>query len=299
MLKHRFITGFSFAGIAFAVIFLLPAWSHLILLFALFALAQYEFSEMIRCSGHRYDLMPTTLCGIAYLVFTAAESPVFLSRYPFVSSLGMMSISSIILSLTPAVLLIRGVLRRKTDRAMETFALSYAGFWYVAVLLGFLVHIAFHWQTYPDGATNYTGRLALILFISLVKFSDIGAYAIGRIFGKRKLIPEISPKKSVEGLFGGYLFSIILSLLFWWGARHYNKGHLGEMSYPLIHALILPIILTTTGVLGDLAESLIKRSVDIKDSSSLFPGMGGLLDILDSLLFSAPFAYIYIVTFLN
>ena len=298
MLKHRFITGFSFAGLAFGIIVFLPAWTHLILLFSLFALAQIEFSEMIRCSGHHYELVPTTLCGIAYLIFAAAESPVFCSRYPFVASLGTMNISGVILCLTPAVLLIRGVVRRKTERAMETFALSYAGFWYVAVLLSFLVHIAFQWETYPSGATNYTGRLALLLFIALVKFSDIGAYTIGMLFGKHRLIPEISPKKSVEGLFGGYLFSVIISLVFWWCARHYNNGRLGEMNYPLVHAIILPIILSTTAVLGDLAESLIKRSVDVKDSSSRFPGMGGLLDILDSLLFSAPFAYVYIVTFL-
>ncbi len=299
MLKHRFITGVSFTATVLVTLFLLPAWTHLILLFALFALAQIEFSEMIRVSGHRYDFIPTTLCGVAYLVFAAAESPVFYSRYPFVASLGTMNISNVILCLTPAVLLARGVLRRKTERAMETFALSYAGFWYVAVLLSFIVHIAFEWKTYPDGTTNYTGRLAILLFIALVKFSDIGAYAVGMRWGKRRLIPEISPKKSVEGLFGGYAFSILISLVFWMGARRYGNGHLGEMQYPLFHAIILPVILTTTGLIGDLAESLIKRSVDVKDSSSRFPGMGGILDILDSLLFSAPFAYVYIVAFLK
>ncbi len=299
MLKHRFITGTTLVTAILAVLFFLPAWSHLILLFAVFALAQMEFSEMISHSGHRYDLAPTTICGLAFLVFSAAESPVFISRYPFVSSLGPMNISGVILCLTPAILLVRGVFRRQTDRAMETFALSYAGFWYVAVLLGFLVHIDFEWKTYAGDATNYTGRLALILFIAVVKFGDIGAYAIGMTFGRRKLIPEISPKKSVEGLWGGYLFSIAISLVFWACARRYGGGKLGEMHYPLIHALILPVVLTTTGVLGDLSESLIKRSVNVKDSSCRFPGMGGILDILDSLLFSAPFAYLYILAFLK
>lgn len=299
MLKHRFITGTSFVAVVLSVLFFLPAWTHLLMLFALFALAQMEFSEMISHSGHRYDLIPTTICGFAFLVCSAAESPVFSSLYPFVASLGKMDMSSVILSLTPAILLVRGVFRKKTERAMETFALSYAGFWYVAVLLSFIIHIAFEWKTYPDGATNYTGRLAVILFIAVVKFADIGAYAVGMKFGKRKLIPEISPKKSVEGLFGGYLFSIAISLVFWGCAKCYGGGKLGEMNYPLIHALILPIILTTTGVLGDLAESLIKRSVNVKDSSCRFPGMGGILDILDSLLFSAPFAYLYILAFLK
>lgn len=299
MLKKRLVTGTSFTVVILVILFFLPAWSHLILLFAVFALAQMEFSAMISHSGHRYDLTPTTICGLAFLVFSAAESPVFFSRYPFVSSLGTMNISGVILCLTPAILLVRGVFRRKTERAMETFALSYAGFWYVAVLLSFLVHIAFEWTTYPSHETNYTGRLALILFIAIVKFSDIGAYTVGMLYGKRKLIPEISPKKSVEGLWGGYLFAILISLVFWGCARRYGGGNLGEMHYPLVHALILPVILTTTGVLGDLSESLIKRSVNVKDSSGRFPGMGGILDILDSLLFSAPIAYLYIVAFLK
>lgn len=298
MLKHRIITGFSFAVFVPAILLLLPAWSHLILLFAIFTIAQLEYSEMVNRCGHTYELLPTTVCGVAYLVLSAAESPVFYSRYPVVSSLGTLNISGVILCITPAILLVRGVFRKKTSRAMETFALSYAGFWYVAVLLGFMVRIAYEWKTYP-GVTNFTGRLALLLLVSIVKFGDIGAYAIGMSFGKRRLIPEISPKKSVEGLWGGYVFAEITSLTFWAFARHFDGGMLGEMRFPLLHALILPLILTTVGVLGDLSESLIKRSVEVKDSSCRFPGMGGILDILDSLLFAAPVMYIYIMVFLK
>jgi phosphatidate cytidylyltransferase len=298
MLKHRIITGFSFAVFVPAILLLLPAWSHLILLFVVFAIAQLEYSEMVNRCGHTYELLPTTVCGIAYLVLSAAESPVFYSRHPVVSSLGTLNISGVILCITPAILLVRGVFRKKTSRAMETFALSYAGFWYVAVLLGFMVRIAYEWKTYP-GVTNFTGRLALLLLVSIVKFGDIGAYAIGMSFGKRRLIPEISPKKSVEGLWGGYVFAEMASLTFWACARYFDGGMLGEMRYPLVHALILPLILTTVGVLGDLSESLIKRSVEVKDSSCRFPGMGGILDILDSLLFAAPVMYIYIMVFLK
>ena len=93
MLKHRVITGTSIALIALSVLFFLPAWAHLILLFAIFALAQMEFSGMVNRSGHIYELLPTTLCGVAYLVLSAAESPVFYSRYPIVASLGRQNIS--------------------------------------------------------------------------------------------------------------------------------------------------------------------------------------------------------------
>ena len=298
MLKHRLLTGVSAALFILSALFFLPAWAHLLVLFAIFALAQTEFCEMIKRSGHRYDLIPTCICGAAYLVFSAIESPVFYDLYPIVRTFGRLDSSGIILVLTPAILLARGVFRRNTKNAMETFALSFAGFWYVAVLLAFLIRISFEWTTYPGAATNYTGRVALLMFITLVKFGDIGAYFVGMKFGRRKLIPEISPKKTVEGLLGAYAASILVSLIFWGVGLKYG-GRLCQMSYPLVHALILPIVLTTTGVLGDLSESLIKRSVDIKDSSSRFPGMGGILDILDSLLFSAPIAYLYIVAFLK
>ena len=298
MLKARLVTGFSFAFVAAAVLFFLPAWAHLILLFAVFAIAQLEFCDMVRRKGHRYELIPTTLCGVTYLLLSAAESPVFYSRYPIVRALGQLDMSAVVLCATPAILLVRGVFRRQADRAMETFALSYAGFWYVAVLMGFMIRIAFEWKTVP-GETNYTGRLGLLLFIAIVKAGDIGAYFVGMRFGRRRLIPEISPKKSVEGFWGGYLFGLGTSLLFWHLARVFDGGMLGEIHYPLVHALVLPFILVTAGVLGDLAESLIKRSVDIKDSSGRFPGMGGILDILDSLLFAAPVAYVYIVAFLK
>jgi phosphatidate cytidylyltransferase len=298
MLKARVITGISFALVVASVLFFLPAWAHLILLFAVFAIAQLEFCGMVQRKGHRYEMVPTTLCGVAYLLLSAAESPVFYSRYPIVQTLGRLDMSAVVLCFTPAILLVRGVFRRKADLAMETFALSYAGFWYVAVLLGFMVRIAFEWKTVP-GETNYTGRLGLLLFIAIVKAGDIGAYFIGMRFGRRRLIPEISPKKSVEGFWGGYLFGLGASLLIWLLARAFDGGMLGEMRYPLVHAIILPFILVTAGVLGDLSESLIKRSVDVKDSSGRFPGMGGILDILDSLLFAAPVAYVYFVAFLK
>ena len=298
MLKLRVITGFTFAIAVAAILFFLPAWTHLFLLFAIFALAQLEFCDMVQLKGHRYEMIPTTVCGVAYLLLSAAESPVFHSRYPVVHALGGLDMSAMVLCLTPAILLVRGVFRRKTDLAMETFALSYAGFWYVAVLLSFMLRIAFEWETVP-GETNYTGRLGLLLFIALVKAGDIGAYFVGMRFGRRRLIPEISPKKSVEGLWGGYALGLAASLLFWLLARTFDGGMLGEMRYPLLHALTLPFVLITAGVLGDLAESLIKRSVDVKDSSSRFPGMGGILDILDSLLFAAPVAYVYFIAFLQ
>ena len=191
-------------------------------------------------------------------------------------------------------------MQRRTDKALEAFAVSSAGFWYVAVPLSFLVRLAFEFPVRADGATNYTGRILLLLFIVLVKTSDIGAYAAGCLWGRRKLIPSVSPAKTVEGLCGGYALSLLSGVVFWAVLKFgFGDGRLGQLEFPLVHALALPPLMTTAGVLGDLAESLLKRSVGVKDSSSRFPGMGGALDILDSLLFAAPFMYAYAVWFIR
>ncbi len=326
MLKWRLITGISVACFCLAILFLLPAWTHMVLILAIFALAQLEYYEMVtrsnqsrleRCApssltpadlqdrGYHYDLLITTICGILFLLVAAVESPVVISligkRFPTWTPIppGRFDFSGYALVFTPAILLVAGVFRRRTSHAMESFALSYAGFWYIAVLLSFLVRLAFEWPCFEQGGTNYTGRLYILLFALLVKFSDIGGYTFGCLFGKHKLIPEISPKKTVEGLIGGYLFSLGISLIFWALINRFGGTALGQTHFPIVHAIALPLLLTTTGVLGDLAESLIKRSVGVKDSSSRFPGMGGILDIFDSILFSAPFMYIYVITFIK
>jgi phosphatidate cytidylyltransferase len=124
------------------------------------------------------------------------------------------------------------------------------------------------------------GLLAAVLLIT--KSGDIGAYLIGSRFGKNALLPRISPKKTVEGAAGGLIFSIISALI--------CKPILG---FGYFHLVILGICMGILGQLGDLSESLIKRDCEVKDSGKIFPGMGGVLDEIDSLLFVAPVFYFY------
>lgn len=305
MLKHRLITGFTAGAVVLAALFLLPAWTHLFCIFALFALANAEFRDIVHGAGHRYEFTAVTAAGALLLLATAVESPVAMSFFrEYIPRLAAddaprMDASNFILALTPAVLLALGVFNRRTERALEASALSFAGFWYVAVLPSFLIRIMFEWPIIPDGGTNYTGRLLFLAFILLVKFGDIGGYVIGSLFGKRRLIPAVSPKKTVEGLFGEYAFSFAVGMTVYAILRARCGGMLGTLRFTFVHAAVLPPLLTTTGVIGDLAESLLKRSVGVKDSSSHLPGMGGVLDLLDSLLFSAPFMYAYTVWFLK
>ena len=141
---------------------------------------------------------------------------------------------------------------------------------------------------------SVTGQLLVFYLVAVVKCADIGAFFAGSRFGKHKLFPRISPRKTWEGLAGGVLFSVLVGNVILW----LTGGTLGDIPVSGIHRLVLPFLLAVVGVIGDMFESLIKRSTGQKDSSDAIPGMGGLLDVLDSLLFGAPVLYAYLHIFL-
>lgn len=155
---------------------------------------------------------------------------------------------------------------------------------YTVIFFGFIVRLMYF---KPDG-TGMTGLFLVLFLIVVTKFSDMGAYAVGVVFGKHKMIPHISPAKSWEGLVGAFLGSFLAAVGMIWLA--------GERVAPVtwLHGLILAPLLCATAVSGDLAESVLKRCVSIKDSGHKFPGIGGILDLTDSLLFTAPVFYFYL-----
>jgi phosphatidate cytidylyltransferase len=136
--------------------------------------------------------------------------------------------------------------------------------------------------------TGEDGRFYVLYFILVTKLSDSGAYVVGSLIGRHKLVPRISPGKTWEGFGGAIVVSTAASLLF----VHF-LGHRMVGMTPL-HAVILGIVLGSAAVIGDLIESLFKREAGVKDSGRLFPGIGGILDLLDSLLFNAPIMYLYL-----
>jgi phosphatidate cytidylyltransferase len=162
--------------------------------------------------------------------------------------------------------------------AFNTISITLLGFLYVPWLLGFLQKIYF----FPAN-----GRTYLFYFILVTKFSDMGAYLVGSLIGRHKMFPRISPGKTWEGFVGAIVFSAGASVLFSLLAKRELAG------LDLSDALILGIVLGAAAVLGDLVESLFKREAGVKDSGLLFPGIGGVLDLLDSLLFNAPLMYLY------
>ena len=127
------------------------------------------------------------------------------------------------------------------------------------------------------------GLWALLMFVSVVKSSDIGAYTFGRMFGRHKFSPNISPGKTWEGMAGAVAAAILVSVLF--------AVNCGIMAWQL--AVVFGFCMAFTGQAGDLAESMIKRDAEQKDSSNNVPGFGGLLDIMDSPLIAAAFGYLF------
>lgn len=165
--------------------------------------------------------------------------------------------------------------RRDGSQAIASIAATLFGLFYIAWFLSFSIKLKF----LPDGS------LLVVFLVVVTKLGDIGAYLVGRAIGRHSLIPRISPKKTVEGTIGGLLFSLAGALA--------SRSYLPLFSFQ--HLIVLGSLLGVIGQVGDLAESLLKRDCGAKDSGSNLSGFGGFLDLLDSLLFTTPIFYFYVM----
>lgn len=169
---------------------------------------------------------------------------------------------------------------------LETMAYTVFGLLYIPWMFSFVTKIIFLLPR--DAAGHVTGHWYVLWLVLVTKFSDMGAYVTGSLIGKHPLIPHISPKKTWEGFFGALFFSAaggcgLLALI------PHKLKYLTQLD-----ALVLGVILGFAAIIGDLAESIIKRSCDVKDSGRMLPGIGGALDLIDSILFTAPLLFFYL-----
>ena len=142
----------------------------------------------------------------------------------------------------------------------------------------------------PRDAGGYlTGHLYLLYLAVVTKMSDCGAYLVGSLIGKHPMIPRISPKKTWEGFAGALAFSTVSSVFL----VRFFPAHLALLG-PTSNVILLGLGLGLVAVVGDLAESVVKRSTSTKDSGHILPGIGGAMDLIDSLLFTAPLLYLYL-----
>lgn len=166
---------------------------------------------------------------------------------------------------------------RKKENSLTNIALTGYGIFYISIPFSMLNFLAFPGF---DQAVNYDYGLLISLFL-FVWASDSGAYIFGVSFGRHRLFERISPKKSWEGLFGGVFTAMVVAWILTFIFPNYSFGLLAVMA----------IVVVIAGTFGDLVESLIKRSVGVKDSGRFMPGHGGLLDRFDSILLASPVIY--------
>ncbi len=169
--------------------------------------------------------------------------------------------------------------RKDNSQALVGIALTLFVILYVSWFLSFMIKIRF----------LENGAFWVAYVIAVTKSADIGAYLIGSSMGKHSLIKHVSPKKTVEGTIGGLLASTVVSILF--------KPYL-PLDFTVIHLAITGFLFAVVGQIGDLSESLMKRFCNAKDSGNILPGMGGFLDAVDSILFTAPIFYFHLKIYL-
>jgi len=239
---------------------------------ALSAIASWEYAQFAYAKGGK----PKAPALVALSGMVTFSFFVSLQRY----DLRMLPFAVFFL----AVLILFALHFRKRTGAIIDLAVSTFGLLYIALPMGMMLGILYF-------CMKDDGRMWIAFLLAVTKFTDIGAYFGGSLLGRRKLAPHISPSKTIEGAVFGLVSAMLVSYLF---------HLLGETFYSLhFHleageCIWLGIVLGCVGQFGDLSESLLKRDANKKDSNML-PGLGGILDSVDSLLFNAPIIYFYLI----
>ncbi|HEY3174354.1 MAG TPA: phosphatidate cytidylyltransferase [Candidatus Polarisedimenticolia bacterium] len=261
----RIATSLVGLPILFMIIKYLPPVGFLVVVAVSVVLGSYEFYAI----AERKGLKPHKVLGAALGV--AAAYTFFDGR------VGTTDILCAAALLVPLASLVRG--REGGERlegALGGIAATFFAILFVGLLMGYSIGLL------SDGSER--GRDLTVLLFWVVWLSDAGAYAVGSLWGRHKLMPHVSPGKTVEGAIGALVIAVAAS--FAAKAWFFRKLSMED-------ALSLGLLLGLSGMAGDLAESLLKRSAAVKDSGWLFPGHGGMLDRADSLLFAAPVLFYY------
>ena len=228
-----------------------------------------EFYGLMKHMGYEpFDKLGLTL-GAAVIL-----APYYLSKYG-VQTIDLLAFAVIAFS-------IRILGERNPQSRVETLAASLFGLIYVPAMMQYLVRIVQIQTPRPQ-----TGIALFLWVIAVSKFCDVGALLVGTAIGKRRMAPVISPKKSWEGAVGGLLVSALVGA----GIAYWAPAYMPIQFTPLIAAL-LAIPIAGLGIVADLVESIIKRRATIKDSGATIPGIGGMFDVTDSLILTAPAAFL-------
>jgi phosphatidate cytidylyltransferase len=277
---RRLVSAIAMWAIALFVIFSGNETIFLLLIGSLGMAGLWEYFQMIEHSGMRCFKAFGMACGAASFIggFLTLRTNSQTAAYDF--------------EMFVLLVFLFGVFARQMFRPtakyapLETMAYTLFGLLYVAWLFNFMTKIVYVIPRTPNGAT--VGQYYVLYLVVVTKFADMGAYLVGSRIGRHQMIPHISPAKTWEGFGGSLAFAVVGSYLIVL-LMHQQLAWLN-----FFNATVLGLLIGLAAVVGDLGESLIKRSTGVKDSGALLPGIGGMLDLIDSLLFSAPILFFYL-----
>jgi len=265
------------------VVFILGGfWLHPITFFitglVLLTGAQYEYYLIVKSNGIPVQMVNGIITGIVLYVLSSLVAA------------GYIGARFLLVIFIPAFLIMTNELYRKREKPFDSLAHTFFA----------VIYIAFPFSLFPFASFSQTGMDTLIPhgdivfspgiiigFLLLLWANDTAAYISGVSIGRHRLMERISPKKSWEGFFGGLIITVLAAWLFsgWFGVVNTTGW------------IIIALIITITGTFGDLIESMLKRSMGVKDSGTVLPGHGGFLDRFDSAIVSFPLVYLFITLF--
>ena len=268
----------SLTALAYAIVLLFPLFFNQYIFFLVGFICSlilvFEFIKLVSDYNHKFFSVDSGKSYlILYLTFPLYLSLFILSKYP------EFQLVFLLIIVITNVLLGFSLLKKKFF-SFSILKNRFVGNFYLVGSLVIFFSMSNILGTYDP--------MIILSFLSLIWISDSAAYVFGVSFGKRPLLKSVSPKKSIEGFIGGVIFSILLSVIF---SFYIN------INFSLTQWLIIAVVTSVLGTLGDLVQSQFKREAGVKDSGKWLPGHGGLYDRMDSIIFASPFIYLLIKIF--
>ena len=268
-LTRRLATSALVVTLVALVVFLFPNWVFSVMASIMIGIALAEFFSLVEKKHifvYKYFGVIIGMCVPVIIYFQMGGE-------------GYFALEPFFLVIACLFIFVLQFIRRDSSQALASIAITLFGLLYIAWFFSFFIKIKF----------LQNGTLLIAFLVLVTKMGDIGAYLVGNAIGRHNLIPRISPNKTIEGTIGGLIFSIMSAVA--------SKSYLPNFSYA--HLVTLGALLGILAQVGDLAESLLKRDCGVKDSGHNLSGFGGLLDLIDSLLFTTPIFYFYVVVLMR
>ncbi len=253
------------------IVYCFPLWLFSSVVTVLICVALFELFTLAKDREIPIHIWTGMIYGVSIPIAT------FLVASRTVPLVSLVELDGLLLVTIFLSLFVAQATRRENARALAIISVTFMAVFYISWLFSFLIKLRVLEQ----------GRHLAAFLLLTAKGSDVGGYLIGSYFGSHRLIPRISPNKSVEGFWGGIAVSILGAYL----------CHFLLPAIPLWQLLTVGAVLGGISQFGDLAESIIKRDCQVKDSGKLIPGIGGIMDLIDSLLLSAPIFYYWVIWF--